>query len=412
MFCFGLGQDDKVLGYQENYATYEQETSGGEFFVKWDEKLNVMTYEIALPISWLSDTVNSFNEKDTIALSFALRMHNGYIYEWYGGIVNRSDIKKAALFTLGKEKNMPDDSNFKVFCDRVKKLLQGENFFGLKNYKKLSMPFSTKYKSKNTFSPVSYKSGNSFLDIETIKNENTINNQLQYFVFTTENNKYLPFNISCNVEENLITAMLPAGIDCSNLIPAFVVKDGDLLIDNEKIQSGVTSIDFNDEVTLILQSYTGEKKEINVSLETLDTGLPSVAMTTENYDEIVSKEEYLNASVYVGGGAQKDPILIDAKVKGRGNTSWLSPKKSFRIKLDEKVNLLGMSTSKDWVLISNWLDKTLLRNAMAEYLAEGAGVEYVMKNHPVDLWYNGQYHGTYNLTEKIELEEERVNITE
>ncbi len=72
-----------------------------------------------------------------------------------------------------------------------------------------------------------------------------------------------------------------------------------------------------------------------------------------------------------------------------------------------------MSKSKNWTLISNYEDKSLLRNYLAAYLSEMvAGAEYTMKARPVDLWLNGQYYGNYLLMEKIEIEGDRVDITD
>lgn len=45
-------------------------------------------------------------------------------------------------------------------------------------------------------------------------------------------------------------------------------------------------------------------------------------------------------------------------------------------------------------------------------LAEETGVPFTMDSKSVDLYLNGSYNGTYLLTEKVEIDKNRVNITD
>ena len=56
---------------------------------------------------------------------------------------------------------------------------------------------------------------------------------------------------------------------------------------------------------------------------------------------------------------------MTGRIKGRGNTTWGMPKKPWRIKLDEKTHAFSRWGNKDWILLANYSDKTLLRNIMA-----------------------------------------------
>lgn len=272
-------------------------------------------------------------------------------------------------------------------------------------------PTTGKTVSSNSFSPVDAAAGTPFTALSDLEADK--NSPFEYFALTTEANETLPFNVRCAVDEYLITAMLPAGADLSAIIPTFSAPGFTAEANGAPLVSDVTVLDLTEDVTLKLIPENGDVLYIfTLRVETLDTGLPSVALTTEGYEEIVSKEEYLNASLYLGGGAAGDAVLREATVKGRGNSSWKEPKKGYTIKLTEKAQLMDMSESKDWTLIANYEDNTLLRNTTAEYLAEGVGLDWVAQNRSVDLWYNGVYWGTYTLTEKIEIEKDRVNITE
>ena len=95
----------------------------------------------------------------------------------------------------------------------------------------------------------------------------------------------------------------------------------------------------------------------------------------------------------------------------RGNASWEeTDKKSYQIKLTEKKDLLSMGADKQWLLLANAFDSTLMRNTIAFDIAKELGVSFTPDSEYVDVYANGQYIGNYLLTEKIEIDKERVNI--
>lgn len=74
--------------------------------------------------------------------------------------------------------------------------------------------------------------------------------------------------------------------------------------------------------------------------------------------------------------------------------------------------MLGMPASKDWVLLANYMDKSLLRNSIAFELGNRFSMTYTPRSQMVDLILNGRYVGTYLLCEQIKIAKDRVNITE
>ncbi len=132
---------------------------------------------------------------------------------------------------------------------------------------------------------------------------------------------------------------------------------------------------------------------------TLDGGLPAYQ---------ISKEQQLPASFSMKAAGFDDIVEVPITIKGRGNSTWNLPKKPYQIKFDVKTDLLGMGEAKKWILLANYWDKTLMRNAMTYSLAnkmnQGFSVEYQF----VDVYLNGQYQGNYLLTEKIEFGKERI----
>ena len=98
-------------------------------------------------------------------------------------------------------------------------------------------------------------------------------------------------------------------------------------------------------------------------------------------------------------------------MKGRGNSTWYDvPKKPFRIKLGKKSSLLGMSTDKNWALLANFYDKTLLRNLTAFEISKIAEMSWTPNSISVDYYMNGTYRGVYTLTEHVSVTDERLNM--
>ncbi|MGM9619153.1 MAG: CotH kinase family protein [Oscillospiraceae bacterium] len=97
-------------------------------------------------------------------------------------------------------------------------------------------------------------------------------------------------------------------------------------------------------------------------------------------------------------------------IKGRGNTTWDYEKKPYNIKLTEKADLFGMGASKDWCLLANYRDESYVRNAMVFDYAREMGVANTTETQSFDLYVNGEYQGLYQLTEKVEIGENRLEL--
>jgi hypothetical protein len=161
-------------------------------------------------------------------------------------------------------------------------------------------------------------------------------------------------------------------------------------------------------------AFYGEKGEGDDSQLYQITNLPTVVINTENAAEIVSKEEEIASKVYViSEDGTKFHYAEETGVRGRGNASWKFDKKPYRLKFDKKVRLLDApAKAKKWTLISNHSDKTLMRNILAFEISRRVGAKYTPYCHPVDVIINGEYKGCYQLCDQIEVNENRVNITE
>jgi len=141
--------------------------------------------------------------------------------------------------------------------------------------------------------------------------------------------------------------------------------------------------------------------------------LPRLVIETEDFAQIRDRETEHPAKLQIYGEKSPEDQILDLTIKGRGNSSFTGmPKPSFKISLSKKRSLLGMPKDKDWALIANSADKTMLRNFITFKLARWLGDEYAPRNKFVELYLNRQYQGVYLLTETIKVSKSRVNIKE
>lgn len=142
------------------------------------------------------------------------------------------------------------------------------------------------------------------------------------------------------------------------------------------------------------------------------TNLPSVYIDTENGDTVFSKDHYTVCTLtWVEN--DNSTTYHNVMVKGRGNSTWnQSPQKPYRLKFAEKTKLLGkgFARAKNWVLLANHGDKTMIRNALTYDLGRFVGMDFCPASKFIDLFINNKYIGTYQISDKVEAGKHRVGI--
>jgi len=147
--------------------------------------------------------------------------------------------------------------------------------------------------------------------------------------------------------------------------------------------------------------------------ESISSEIPHLYINIDNKEEIVVKEKYLNADFSIKGNEKyADISAIKTRIRGRGNSTWGLPKKPYRLKLDKSASILGLAPAKDWVLLANYRDYTFMTNAVAMKIGKQLGMPFTHDIIPVDVTVNGVYRGNYNLTQQVEVHENRVNVGE
>ena len=165
---------------------------------------------------------------------------------------------------------------------------------------------------------------------------------------------------------------------------------------------------------LFSSAYFTVRSEVQEKKQRIETGLPIVYVNTEGGLAITSKTDYVSATLSIQGTKELPGLAqeLTCSIRGRGNTTWQWPKKPYLIKLDEKTSLLGMPKHKRWVLLANFMDRTLMRNLVSMHVASLTSLAWTPRCVPVELILNGKHKGSYLLIEQVRVDKNRVNITE
>lgn len=234
-------------------------------------------------------------------------------------------------------------------------------------------------------------------------------------------NSFLSFGVSSSVVGMFdalgisgkdVSVCVPYGTDMSNLVATFNTNGDKVFVDDVEQISGVTVNDFSTPVVYRIISKQNVAQEYKVTIYSFD--LPVIYVTTPQQTPILSKDDWVkdgNIRIWTTNGIIND--LGGTSVKGRGNSTWSFPKKPYAIKLDKKAEVLGMPKHKRWVLLANWIDRTLMRNHIAFTIAKNTeSLPWTPRGEFVELILNGKHLGNYYLCEQIKIDKSRVNIAE
>lgn len=109
------------------------------------------------------------------------------------------------------------------------------------------------------------------------------------------------------------------------------------------------------------------------------------------------------------------------EIKVRGNSTADAEKRPYRLKFASKKtstdgqahkhDLLGYGYAKrNWTLLANVNDKSLLRNALTYHIGKAVGMPFCPGYKFVDLVINNEYRGTYQISDHCEADADRINV--
>ena len=152
--------------------------------------------------------------------------------------------------------------------------------------------------------------------------------------------------------------------------------------------------------------------------------LPVISLRTDSGLDITDKINYVSGTISIYNAPDRFCFEdLPMEIRGRGNYTWGSTfnpdpmynKRPYRIKLSEKMNLLGNSdgTAKIYTLIANHCDQSLLRNQISMGFAKSlTGIVWEPSATSVEVFLNGNYIGVYMLADQVHVQESRINLSE
>lgn len=240
---------------------------------------------------------------------------------------------------------------------------------------------------------------------------------IDFFTFQSELNSKLDEAIIAEISEYNINLSVPYNVSLDQLVATFNFVGVKVEVNSKEQISGVTSNNFSNPLVYTVVAPNGETTQYIVTVTNNPPRLPRVYINTEGNYELKDedKENYINSTIRVEDldnyYTTDTRIESEGEIKGRGNSTWWGvAKKPYRIKLEKKNSLLGMSNDRNWALLANHFDKTLLRNLTAFEISRIAQMSWTPLSVSVDYYMNGTYRGVYTLTEHVRVSDERLNL--
>ncbi len=260
---------------------------------------------------------------------------------------------------------------------------------------------------------------NIWADAENVLSQNDVTN------FTSGNKLAVlggiaPFKRSTSSQQYYL--FLPSTADCTSLKFWF---DGTASINNMPITSGVptdalSSINEGGTMVGFTFSINGTNYSVSavksgdIAAVYIDTNSGSLSTITGNRLQSDHTGEEPGSIMVVQPDGTVDYMGIMEKMSGRGNGTWnySNNKNPYNFKLAKSTSLLGMGAAKKWCLLANVSDSSLVKNQLTYDFAKYIGIKYQPICKPCDLYVNQQYLGSYQLSEKVEIKSNRIDITD
>lgn len=136
-------------------------------------------------------------------------------------------------------------------------------------------------------------------------------------------------------------------------------------------------------------------------------------VNTHDGSDVTSRDIYTYCHIALNAQGSFSNFSANAGIRGRGNSTFLwYDKKPYRIKLDQKHKMLGLDKAKSWVLLANYRDVTDMMNTFVFEMGDWLGLPHTNHTRYVELFLNGDYKGLYQLTEQIQQDKNRVNVSD
>ena len=258
--------------------------------------------------------------------------------------------------------------------------------------------------------------------------------EISSFRFNKSSNSGLTEDVVFTIDQTskTITGYIGKWIDSPNpglLKPTFTVSTGAAVyVTNNEQTSGTTAQSFVDEITYTVKLSEDVKTDYTVKVvcPQLISEIPVMRFSV-NLGTITSKEEYRDSKLEIIGNGITTGLWhytdADMRIRLRGNSTMGLPKKPFRINFPDNISPLGLNHAnvKNWVLLANDADKSLVRNAVAFAISRTLldktdpyhspnAVLFTAATQHVNVYVGDAYQGVYHLTDHMQRATGRIDI--
>ena len=179
------------------------------------------------------------------------------------------------------------------------------------------------------------------------------------------------------------------------------------------------------EATALIKDKDGQVLSTKKATLTIieNVGLPNIKVTTTtgNDPDYTDKVNYTSMHTSIDN-CNSQYVINDVAggIRARGNSTNYDgiSKRPWRLKFDSKINLLGLNNGqkyKSWVLLAEYFDQSLYRNAAAFTMGNSLfnySNNYCSDYQHVNFYLNGDYRGVYVLAEQQQVNTGRIDIYE
>lgn len=237
----------------------------------------------------------------------------------------------------------------------------------------------------------------------------------------TGNRQVRCYNDNPDNQESMSYVFLPSYADMTQIGVETIARQVDFTGGPETItvKSGEpVTCDFETGLPYRMHFYNASGTEIGTRDVTFlkSDGLPVMYVNTRtrSMEKLDADKTYKEkASIEF---LDSEGVLVFAddirSISGRGNQTFTYEKKSYQLNLSVAVNFMDMGLSDTWILLCNVYDPAYIRNKLTYEMALQAGMPGSASSEYIDVYFNGIYAGMYQLCEKVEIGENRLEIAD
>ena len=256
------------------------------------------------------------------------------------------------------------------------------------------------------------------------------------FTLKKENNSGVPVDLNFAIDENekTITGYILKWIDTDNpdqFIATFTAPEGATVsINGTEQETGVTINSFKEALTYSVkhsESPVSTEYTVRLVCPQINATLPVMRFSIAVGDVPRKDLSYAQTKLEIQPNGVSGDIWTyddgDVDIRLRGNSTQNLPKKPFRLRFPDKIKPLGTgeATERNWVLLANDADKTLVRNAVAFSISRTLlksgdafhnpnAVLFTAATQHVDVYLGDEYQGVYHLTDHMQRNPGRVDL--